>query len=80
MSDTSRIFFDGKGVDASAGSTVIAALETVNAETAAAVRAGESVITDSRGLPIEPETVIYNGAIFRVIRARTRDTEEHTDI
>jgi hypothetical protein len=80
MSDTSRIFFDGKGVDASAGSTVIAALETVNTETAAAVRAGESVITDSRGLPIEPETVIYNGAIFRVIRARTRDTEEHTDI
>ena len=79
MSDT-RIFFDGKGVDAPAGSTVIAALESVNAETAAAVRAGERVITDSRGLPTEPETVIYNGAIFRVIRARSRDSEEHIDI
>ena len=79
MSDT-RIFFDGKGVDAPSGSTVIAALEGVNAETAAAVRAGERVITDSRGLPAEPETVIYNGAIFRIIRARTRGSEEHTEI
>ena len=80
MSDISRIYFDGKGVDAPAGSKVIDALASVSAETAAAVRAGERVITDSRGLPTEPETVIYNGAIFRVIRARTRDAEEHTDI
>lgn len=78
MSDT-RIYFDGKGVDAPAGSTVISALGSVNAETAAAVRAGERVVTDSRGLPVEPETVIYNGAIFRVIRARAGDTEGHTD-
>lgn len=80
MNDTSRIFFDGKGVDAPAGSTVIGALESVNGDTAAAVRAGERLITDSRGLPVELETVIYNGAIFRVVRARTRDAEEHTDI
>jgi hypothetical protein len=80
VSDTARVFFDGKGVDAPAGCTVLDALESVNAEMAAAVRDGERVITDSRGLPAEPETVIYNGAIFRVIRARTRDTEEHTDI
>ena len=80
MSDIARIYFDGKGVDAPAGSQVIDALESVDAETASAVRAGERVITDSRGLPTPPETVIYNGAIFRVIRARTRDNEEHTEI
>lgn len=79
MSDT-RIFFDGKGVDAPTGSTALGALESVDGESADAVRAGERMITDSRGLPVEPETVIYNGAIFRVIRARARDTEEHTDI
>jgi uncharacterized Zn-binding protein involved in type VI secretion len=80
MSDTARIFFDGKGVDAPAGSTVISALESVSVETTAAVRAGERVITDSRGLPVEAETVIYNGAIFRVIRVRARDAEEHSEI
>ncbi len=80
MSDTSRIYFDGKGVDALTGSAVIDALESVSAEMASSVRAGERVITDSRGLPAQPETVIYNGAIFRVIRARTRDNEEHSEI
>jgi hypothetical protein len=80
MSDTTRIYFDGKGVDAPNGCKVIDALESVNADTAASVRAGERVITDSRGLPTEPETVIYNGAIFRVIRARARETEDNTEI
>jgi hypothetical protein len=80
MTPTSRIYFDGKGVDAPSGSAVIDALETVSAEAAAAVRAGERVISDSRGLPTDPGAVVYNGAIFRVIRARTRDNEEHTEI
>ena len=80
MSDNSRIYFDGKGVDARAGSSVIDALESVDREMAASVRVGEKLITDSRGLPTAPETVIYNGAIFRVIRARTRDTEEQSEI
>jgi hypothetical protein len=80
VSDTKRIYFDGAGVDAPAGATVIDALEGVKPNEAAAVRAGEKVITDSRGLPTEPSTPIYGGAIFRLIRARSRDNEEHSEI
>ena len=79
MSDTARIYFDGKGVDAPAGSSVIDALELVNPESAAAVRGGEKAITDSRGLPTEPSAQVYSGAIFRLVRARSRDNDETTE-
>ena len=34
------------------------------------VRAGDSVVTDSRGLPIASDTQLQGGAIFRVIPVR----------
>lgn len=80
MSETVRVYFDAKGADAPSGCSAIDALESVNAEQAAAVRGGERVITDSRGLPIDPLTPVYSGAIFRVIRARSRDLEESTEL
>ena len=55
---------------------MIDALDLVNPESAAAVRAGEKAITDSRGLPTEPSAAVYSGAIFRLVRARSRDNEE----
>ncbi len=79
MTGTARIYFDGKGVDAPAGSSIIDALELVNPESAAAVRGGERAITDSRGLPTEPSAQVYGGAIFRLVRARARDNEYTTE-
>jgi hypothetical protein len=52
---------------------VLEALEIVKPSEADAVRAGEKVITDSRGLPADPANIIYNGAIFRLRRSRPRD-------
>lgn len=79
MSATARIYFDGVGVDASAGETVLEALERVKPDEAAAVRSGGRVITDSRGLPAAPSATVYGGAIFRLIRARSRDDKEESE-
>ena len=76
MSEPVRIYFDGTGVDAPPGSSVLDALGIARPGEAASVRAGEKQITDSRGLPADPNAVIYNGAIFRLIRARSRGDEE----
>ena len=73
MSETTRIYFNGVGVDAPTGTSVLEALEIAKQSEADAVRNGEKVITDSRGLPADPAAVIYNGAIFRLRRARPRD-------
>lgn len=80
MSDTARIYFDGEGMDAPAGASVLDALARTKPAEAEAVRAGEKVITDSRGLPAEPSSAVYSGAIFRLVRARSRDTEEQSGI
>lgn len=56
------------------------ALERYDPIEATAVRHGEKVITDSRGLRTEPDAVVYNGAIFRLVRARTRDIGESSEI
>lgn len=76
MSETTRVYFNGVGLDAPSGVTVLEALEIAKQSEADAVRLGERIITDSRGLPADPETIIYNGAIFRLRRARPRDSED----
>ena len=80
MSDTARIYLNGEGLDAPAGASVLGALERAKPEAAAAVRAGERIITDSRGLPTDPAAVVYDGAIFRLVRARSRDAEDNSKI
>lgn len=76
MSEIARIYFNGVGVDAASGSSVLEALKIVKPSEADAVRLGEKVITDSRGLPADPASIVYNGAIFRLRRARPRDDGE----
>ena len=76
MSEITRVYFNGIGLDAPSGVTVLEALEVAKQSEADAVRLGEKVITDSRGLPADPEAIIYNGAIFRLRRSRPRDNED----
>ncbi len=78
MSEGVRVYFDGQGIDAPVGATVLEALDRINPVVAAAVRHGEKVITDSRGLPTDSDAKVYNGAIFRVVTARDRAAEKPT--
>ena len=76
MTDTVRVFVNGKGLDAPAGGTALDAVALQSAADAAAVRDGALVVTDSRGLPIPADTQLLNGALFRLIPNRARDVAD----
>lgn len=73
-----RVFIDAKGVDVHLGATAIDAVEAYDPAVATAVRAGEKILTDSRGLPIDSGSALQSGAIFRLISRRDRSADSHT--
>ena len=76
MSDTTRVFVNGRGFDAPAGGTALDAVALLGESPAAQVRAGSMLITDSRGLPIPADTPLFNGAVLRLIPNRERDASD----
>jgi hypothetical protein len=67
-----RVYVNGAGVDVPADATALAAVRTVDPGLAERIASGERMIADSRGLPAPPDGPVYNGAIYRVIAARSR--------
>lgn len=67
-----RAFVNAVGVDVPAGSTALDAVRVWSAAEADALAAGERVVTDSRGLPIDAATTVSGGTILRVLPARRR--------
>ena len=76
MSDKVRVFVNGKGCDADAGGTALDAVALRSASDAERVRAGELLVTDSRGLPVPADTSLFNGAVLRLVPNRERDTSD----
>jgi hypothetical protein len=70
MSETVRIYINAKPVETTASATALEAIEAWDPTQAAAIRRGERLITDSRGIVTANDTRLHNGAIFRIIRAR----------
>jgi hypothetical protein len=70
VSETVRIYINGRPVDVDAAATALAAVESWDEMQAVAVRSGERMITDSRGIVTANNTPVHNGAIFRIVRAR----------
>ena len=70
-----RVFINARGYDVAADATALDAVRTADAAAADDIAAGTRLITDSRGLPVAPETPVYGGAIYRLVANRTRDTE-----
>jgi hypothetical protein len=67
---TLRVFVNGRGHDVPLGATAFDAVQVADGDEAAAITAGTRGITDSRGLPVAPNTATYAGAIYRTVRAR----------
>jgi hypothetical protein len=67
-----RVFIDARGVDVPPGSRAIDAVQAFDPAAAAAVRTGEKLLTDSRGLPIDGAAPLESGAIFRILPRRDR--------
>ena len=70
MSETVRIYINAKPVDVAASATALEAVEQWDSTQAAAIRSGERMLTDSRGIPTTADAPVHNGAIFRIVRAR----------
>ncbi|HEY8831010.1 MAG TPA: hypothetical protein VIM21_00745 [Gemmatimonadaceae bacterium] len=78
MSETVRIYVNAKPIEVAATATALDAVEAWDETQAAAIRRGERLITDSRGIVTANDTPLHNGAIFRIVRAR-QASDEDTD-
>ena len=76
MSDTVRVYVNGRGVDVPAHATALDAVRAADAAAGDAVERGVRLITDSRGLPTAPTAPMYAGAILRLVAARGRDAAD----
>lgn len=70
MSETVRVYVNSHPIDVDAAATALEAVEAWDETEAVAVRSGERMITDSRGIVTANTTPVHNGAIFRIVRAR----------
>jgi hypothetical protein len=68
-----RVFVNARGYDVPGSATALDAVRVADSVEADAVTAGTRQITDSRGLPVPPETPVYAGVIYRIVANRTRD-------
>ena len=73
-----RVYVNARGHDVPAAATALDAVAAADVAEAAGVSAGARLITDSRGLPVLPDTPVYAGVIYRTVHNRTRDDEERT--
>ena len=69
---TVRAYVNERPVDVARGASVRAAVDAFDAEQGARLAAGAVQVTDSRGLPIDPDTLVHGGAIYRLIPVRAR--------
>jgi hypothetical protein len=70
--DSLRVFIDAKAVDVPRGASALDAVTVFDPVAAAALRSGDRILTDSRGLPFDVATEVHAGAIFRLIPRRNR--------
>lgn len=77
--ETLRVFIDARGVDVTPGATAIEALEACDQTLALDVREGRKILTDSRGLPVENESTLESGAIFRLVSRRDRSAAPNAE-
>ena len=75
MSDPVRVYVNGHCVDVPAGATALDAVRASDAQVADRVTAGDRTLTDSRGLPLDPATVIVAGSIVRIVSGRRRGAD-----
>jgi hypothetical protein len=70
MSDIVRVYINARPIEVAATATALEAVAAWDETQAVAVRSGERLITDSRGIVTANTTPVHNGAIFRIVRAR----------
>lgn len=70
-----RAYVNELGVSVPPGSSALDAVRAFNSQEADALQAGLRKITDSRGLPVAPESIVHGGAIYRLLSVRSGPVE-----
>ena len=78
MTDFIRVFVNATGVDVRPGSTALDAVRAFDAAAAEQVAGAARLITDSRGLPIDPSTPMSAGSILRLVAKRDRAASDES--
>ncbi len=65
------VFVNSAKIELPGGSTALDAIRLWSEAAAREVMEGARVVLDDRGLPIDPDTVVHGGSIFRLVPART---------
>ena len=76
MSESVRVYINARPIEVDSSATALQAIEAMDPSEAEAVRNGDRMITDSRGIATANDTPVQNGAIFRIVRARQIDAGE----
>lgn len=72
MTDTVRVYVNGRGMDAAAGSSVLDVVRQADRQEGDAIAAGRRAVADSRGLGVDAASVVFAGAIYRTVSNRQR--------
>ena len=82
MTETVTVYINARPFEVPASATTLQAVESWDPVQAAAIKSGERMITDSRGLPADPHAPVHFGAIFRIVRKRdsASDTDENATL
>lgn len=67
------IFVNGEVIQATEGEALSGVLARVDTELLAVLMDPDGMVTDARGLPVEPDSPVHGGAIYRIRRSARRE-------
>jgi hypothetical protein len=71
-----RVFVNAVALDVGKGADVRTAVQALDADLERKLATGAAFVTDARGIEIDPEAALAEGAILRVVVSARRDTRE----
>jgi hypothetical protein len=80
MTETVRVFIDDRAVSVPPGATVLAAVACLDPSLAERIRCGSAYLTDGRGIRLDGDAAVFQGAIIRVVisaRAPRGEADAH---
>src|SRR5690242_4418815 len=79
MPNSLRAFVNARAVDVPPGATALDAVRAWSDQAASEVIAGDRIITDSRGLPVDGTVAVQAGAIYRLVPRRGESAGPSSD-
>ena len=72
MSESIQVFVNERRIETQPGSTVDEVVGKLDEALSEALQAGAAYVTDGVGRRLDPSSVVYGGAIYRVIKSGSR--------